>query len=114
MDKIFPRKVMRTVRNGQVKIYGRYYSPPLNDGRFEGNKYQFALYHIGSELEKKVSLVCSVAMLEIWKHESKTNPSFHTYDWQPSPEFDIEYTASIHHICGDDPNIDLSWWYVKE
>lgn len=44
-------KVVRTVKNGKVKIYGVYYSPTERwkkyDGRFENTKLEFYIYGDG-------------------------------------------------------------------
>ena len=43
----FPRFVIRTVKNGRVKILGNIYKcpdDPDSNGRFEGRRYAFGLY----------------------------------------------------------------------
>ncbi len=56
------RFAIRTVRNGQVKIFGRLftvnpiYDDPPYDGRWEGRRFAFGLYYVGGILENFVSL----------------------------------------------------------
>ena len=43
------RWAVRTVRNGRVKVYGRYYAPDVPaKPEMEGKRFMFGLYFVGS------------------------------------------------------------------
>lgn len=52
--------VIRTVRKGSVRIYGKDFCPDDStfpyDGRLDGMRMAFGLYYVGSEMESFVSL----------------------------------------------------------
>ena len=55
------RAVIRTIKDGRVEIYGRYFYPSdwyLDyDGRLDGMRYSFGVYYTGEKMENKVSMI---------------------------------------------------------
>lgn len=65
------RFVIRTIKNGQVKIHGRTYKPSARwmeyNGCLDGMRYVFGLYWTGNELEPFVSLWGSEKVYRGWE-----------------------------------------------
>lgn len=90
------RFVIRTIKNGQVKIFGRVFKPTDKwlkyDGRLDGQRYAFGLYWSGDEMLPFVELwgleeaYRSASDDEAWKNYCKS----HSY-----PP-DVVYDEKLH------------------
>lgn len=93
--KRYPRFVIRKIRNGRVKIFGRWYYASDQyekyDGRLDGLRYAFGLYERDGVLQDFVYL---------WGGERQ----FHTIEdlKEPVPEM------------LEDGGLPWCWWNVRE
>jgi hypothetical protein len=86
------RFVIRTIKNGRVRINGRYFVPDKRyleyDGRLDGMRYAFGLYWSNGEME---------SLVECWG----TEVNYHNHDtesWEPDPQLvDGYYPWAIWH-----------------
>ncbi len=100
----FPNFVVRTVRNGRVKIFGNIYKCPAepdSGGRFEGNRYAFGLYwHIvQSDDEYTYQLIDHV---QHWGTEAYYKALYHSDA--------LEQAETLHMTAEDDKGQLVLYW----
>lgn len=85
-----PRFVLRTIKDGAVKIFGSTYRPDLDASRFDGMRAAFGLYYTGGERDRK--------FVALWgSEEAYKDPENEAY-W-PGP------------FC-DEGVFRWEWWHV--